>query len=267
MSQAGGLTEEQVVAAIGADRQLGGPVRVHPVVTSTEALALGWARQKDAPEGALVTADQELSARVRRGVPWVSHAGRSLAFSVVLRPDLPPEGEGLLWLLASLAAAEGVERLGDVDVRLKWPNDLLIAHKRLGGVRIDARLGPGVVELAVVTFRLNVGGTADDFPETLRAEVTTLEAEGVTSDRLAVMAAVLEQLEQRYGAGVQELLAAYKERCDTLGRRVRAQLLMTTQEASGVATDVSPGGGLVLRTPGGAGTVSVDQLARLDVSS
>lgn len=267
MPDRAGLTDDEVVAAIGADRQLGTPARAHPIVTSTEALALSWARQDDAPEGALVTADQELSARVRKGVPWVSHAGRSLAFSVVLRPDLPPEGEGLLWLLASLAAAEGVEAMGDLDVGLKWPNDLLVGGKRLGGVRVDARLGPGVIDVAVVSFRLNVGGHPDDFPESLRDEVTTLQAQGLTDDRLAVMRSVLDHLEARYGAGVQELLDAYRARCDTLGKEVRARLLMTTQEASGVATDVSPSGGLVLRTAGGAGTISVDQLARLDVSS
>lgn len=262
-----GLSEQEVAGAIGSDRALGAPLRVHPVVTSTEALALGWARQNDAPEGALVTANQELSARVRRGVPWVSHPGASLAFSVVLRPDLPPEGEGLLWLLASLAAAEGVEAVGEVEVLLKWPNDLLVGTRRLGGIRVDARLGPGVIDIAVVTFRLNVGGTADDFPDELRDAVTTLHAEGVPADRLEVMRSILDHLEVRYGAGVQELLGAYRQRCDTLGKRVRARLLMTTQEASGVATDVSPGGGLVLRTAGGAGTISVDQLARLDVSS
>lgn len=255
--------EEHLRAALRGS-PFGDPLRLHPVAVTAESLALGWARQHDAPEGALVVAEQELSARVRRAVPWVSQAGRSLAFSVVVRPDLPPQGEGLLWLLTSLAAAEGVEHATGLDVRLKWPNDLLVHGRRLGGIRVDAHLGPGVVEVAVLTVRINVGGSPDDLGEDLRDPVTTVAAalDGDPPDRSEILAAILEGLAARYEAPVPDLLAAYRARCDTLDRRVRAEL-MPQGEAHGVAVDVSETGGLVLETPSGRGTVAVDRLARL----
>lgn len=261
----GDLSAERIVAALGTDRTFGHPVQYFGVGVSAESLALGWARKQDAPEGALVVMDVELSARGRRGVTWVSAAGRSLAFALVLRPALPPAGEGLLWLLASLAAAEGVEAATGLDVGLKWPNDLLVDERGVGGVRIDAQLGPGVIETAVLTVRLNVGLEPDDFPDGLRPQVTSLamEMEGDAPPRLAVLEAILDRLDQWYEAGVPALLEGYKARCGTLGTRVRA-LLMPSGEAVGTAADVDGQGGLVIKTPSGHGSIGVDRLKRLE---
>lgn len=265
MEAAGGhdLSPERLAATFGADAPLGHPVQHYPVGVSVDSLALGWARQHDAPEGALVVTEMELSARGRRGQTWVSVGGRSLSFAVVLRPALPPEGEGLLWLLASLAAAEGVSDAAGLDVRLKWPNDLLVAGRGIGGVRVEAQLGPGSIESAILTMRVNVGLEEEDFPPDLRPRVTSVAIEGATCSRLDVLAAVLHRLATRYEAGVSSLLEDYRERCDTIGTRVRA-LLMPSGEAAGRAADVDDHGGLVIETPGGQGTIGVDRLQRLE---
>lgn len=257
------LSTERIAAALGEDPALGTPVQHYGVGVSAESLALGWARQHGAPEGALVVADVELSARGRRGQTWVSVAGRSLAFSVVLRPALPPAGEGLLWLLASLSAAEGVESATGLDVRLKWPNDLLVDGRGVGNVRIDAQLGPGVIETAVVTVRLNVGLQPDDFPDEMRPQVTSLAMEDQLRPRAEVLAAVLHRLADRYEAGVPALLGDYRSRCDTIGTRVRA-VLMPSGEAVGLAAEIDDQGGLVIETPSGRGTIGVDRLQRLE---
>lgn len=257
------LSVERIVAALGDDPALGTPVQHYGVGVSAESLALGWARQNDAPEGALVVTDVELSARGRRGQTWVSVGGRSLAFAVVLRPALPPAGEGLLWLLASLAAAEGVESATGLDVRLKWPNDLLVDGRGLGNVRVDAQLGPGSIETAVITVRVNVGLQPEDFPDDVRPRVTSLSMEDAHRPRTTVLAAILDRLSERYEAGVPALLNDYRGRCDTIGTRVRA-LLIPSGEAVGVAAEVDDQGGLVITTPSGSGTIGVDRLQRLE---
>lgn len=258
------LSAERITAALGADRRFGTPLHVYPVAVSTESLALGLIRQQQAPEGTVVVADVELSARGRRGPVWVSVAGKSLAFSLVVRPELPPEGEGLLWLLASLGAAEGTAAACGLDVRVKWPNDLLVGAGRLGTVEVDALLGPGRVDAAVLTVRVNVGLSADDFPPTVQGDVTSLTLEQATCDRVSVLAAVLEGLEAHYGQSVGALLDAYRSRCDTLGRQVRA-LLMPYGEAAGRAADVDERGALVIDGAGEQGAVGVEVLKRLEV--
>lgn len=258
------LGPERIAAALGPDPPLGSPVQYFGVGVSVESLALGWARQNDAPEGALVVTDVELSARGRRGQTWVSVGGRSLAFSVILRPGLPPAGEGLLWLLASLAAAEGVEAACGLDVRLKWPNDLLVGDLGLGNVRVDAQLGPGMIESAVLTIRVNVGLQPDDFPDDMRPQVSSIAMlGGAAPPRVTVLAAILDRLSARYEAGVPALLADYRARCDTIGTRVRA-LLVPSGEAAGLATEVDDQGGLVITTMAGSGSIGVDRLQRLE---
>jgi BirA family biotin operon repressor/biotin-[acetyl-CoA-carboxylase] ligase len=258
------LTVASIREAIGGGSLFGDPVEVYPVGVTAESLALSWARQRDAPEGALVVVDQELSARPRRGPPWISAAGKSVAFSVVVRPDLPADGEGLLWLLASAGAAAGIEEVGGVAVRLKWPDDLLMGGARLGCVKVDAHLGPGQVEHAVLTVRINALMTEADFPPEIRPTATSLALHGIAASRVAVIAAALRGLERRYGSSVAELLATYRARCDTIGERVVAHL-MPAGEAAGVAEDVDERGHLVIRTGEGPGAIGVDRLKRLEV--
>lgn len=256
------LTSDRLAAALAERRTFeGAPWQLYPVAVSVDAVALGWLRQDDAPEGAVVVAETELSARGRREVAWVSAAGGTLAFAVVLRPALPPEAEGLLWLLASLAAAEGVSEASGVEVSLKWPNDLLAGDRRLGLVTVVAQLGPGRLESAVVTVRLNVGQSEHELPTTLRDAATSLAAQGAPVSRAEVLAAVLSRLEARYGGPLPELLDAYRARCATLGQPVRAELA-PIGELRGRASDIDAAGHLVLDDNPDA-AVPIDGLTRL----
>lgn len=245
---------------------LGHPRRDYPVAVSTEALALAWARQEDAPEGAVVTAAQELAARGRRTAVWHSLPGASLAASVVLRPGLPASAEGLVWLLAGVAAVDALAEAG-VDVGIEWPNELVVTGDAQGGVvgivKAVVQLGPGGVDLAVVTLRVNTGMHQSDVPSELAASLTSLALLGVDLDGDALLARFLHHLAQRYDAGVPELLAAFTDRCSTIGQPVRIGLIRRG-EVQGTATGVDPEGRLLVRTPRGEGTVGLDQLERLD---
>ena len=240
---------------------LGRPLRTYPVAVSVEAMAGAWARQEQAPEGATVVASQELAARGRRGSVWKTIPDRSLSFAVVLRPALPPAGEQLLWILASLAAAEGLDKLGVAEVRLKWPDDIFAGGGKIGVVRVQAHLGPGQIESAVLTFRLNLAVTPDDVPDAAPASVTG--ATGRTADPSEVLDAVLTALERLYAEGVEALLAAYRARCRTIGTRVRAELL-PKGEVEGVARAINDQGSLEVEVGGGRiHPVTVETLRRL----
>ncbi len=240
---------------------LGRPMRTYPVAVSVEALAGAWARQEQAPEGATVVATQELGARGRRGTVWKTIPDRSLSFAVVLRPALPPAGEQLLWILSSLAAAEGLDNLGVTEVRLKWPDDIYVGEGKVGVIRVQAHLGPGQIESAVLTFRLNLSVTPDDVPDASPASVAG--ATGGTVEPSVVIDAVLTALERRYNGGVEPLLAAYRARCSTIDTRVRAGLL-PKGEVEGVVKAVNDQGSLEVEVRGGGiHPVTVETLRRL----
>jgi BirA family biotin operon repressor/biotin-[acetyl-CoA-carboxylase] ligase len=162
---------------------------------------------------------------------WSAPARSGLTFSVLLRPSVPVAELGWLPLLAGLAVAEAVARLAELDVRLKWPNDLLVGDRKLAGVLAE-RVGGAVV----VGIGLNVTTTAAELPV---ATATSLVIEGAAcTDREPLLRAILRRLAERYAewdgpGGDPGLADGYRGRCATLGREVRAEL---------------PGGGTVVGT-------------------
>lgn len=237
---------DPALAAALAGLPLATPLRTYPVAVSAGVLALAWARQEAAPEGALVVVGSELAARDWQGQPWSAAPG-SLAAAVVLRPGLPPAGEGLLWLLAGLAAAEGLRDAAGVDATVGWPADVLLDDRQVGVVTVDATLEPGRITAAVITLRVAITGPA---PGGAR---TTLAAEGVPSSAPEVLAAALRRLERHYAASVPDLLGAYEGASATLGRRVRVRLRPRGErvgDAVGIDSDgrlrLDAGGGTVL---------------------
>lgn len=243
---------------------LGKPVRFYSFSVTTEALALGWARKEKAAEGATVVAQQELSPRQRKGGPWTPFPGKGLYFSVLLRPGLPPEGEGLLWLMASVGVAEGLESLIGKQVKCKWPDDILVNDRKIGGVKIEAQLGPGEIASAVVTCRINLNVPEEEFPEAIRGTATSTLIE--TGKELAfeqALDAVLVGIEGRYDDDVPKMMQGYIERCVTVGRNVRA-VLMPKGEVAGVATGIDPFGSLQVEVGGRTVPVVIDTLKRLE---
>jgi len=242
---------------------LGHPLRSYEIAVTTESLALAWARKENAPEGAVVIADQELAPRQRKGPPWVPFPSQGLYFSLVLRPGLPPEGEGLIWLLASLAVAEGIEGITGLSTRLKWPDDVLVGGRKIAGVKVETQLGPNQIESSIVTVRANLSVAAVDLPAEISDGATSLLIEGAEDySREEVLDAVLVAFERCYSLDVAELLARYKDRCETLGRAVRAMFL-PRGEVSGPAIDINEFGSLVIEAPEGPAAVPIGVLKKL----
>lgn len=244
--------------------QLGRPVRHFPIAVTTESLALAWARQEGAPEGATVVADQELAPRQRKGATWTGLSTLGLYASVVLRPGLPPEGEELLWLLGSLGAAEGLGAAFGFETAVKWPDDILVSGRKIAGLKVDAQLGPGEIVSAVLTYRVNVNAADDDFPGELRGSATSVRIEtGAEADRAGVLDAVLKGVESRYDDDVPALLDAYRARCETIGRSVKA-LLLPRGEVVGEVAGIDDFGSLLVSAGSTPTRIRVDTLKKLE---
>lgn len=191
-------------------------------VASTNDVLVALARG-GAPDGLVVVADHQTAGRGRRGRTWEAPAGSSLLASVLLRPAPP-----LVTLAAGLAAADACAEVAGVEVALKWPNDLLLA----GGGKLGGILAEAVGGAAVVGLGLNVDWGGAPLP----AGAASL---GRPVDRRALLDAWLRGLDQPG-----DVLARYRERCSTIGRRVRVQLVDGVLE--GVATAVEGDGRLVV---------------------
>jgi BirA family biotin operon repressor/biotin-[acetyl-CoA-carboxylase] ligase len=128
--------------------RFGRPMRQFPVAVSAEAMALSWANQEDAPQGATVVVDHEIRASGLHGRLWTVPATDTLACSVVLRPSVSVEEADSAWLLAALAAAEGAQAVSGKELSTWWPDSVVDAATgdQVAAVRAEVQLGPGRVK-------------------------------------------------------------------------------------------------------------------------
>lgn len=208
-----------------------------------------------AAEGTVVMAGVQTAGRGRRGREWHGEAGRTLMFSVLLRPGMPAERWPALGPLTGAAVAVACAELSGADVGTKWPNDVVYAGCKLAGLLLEAQ----APHFAVIGVGINVQGDEESLPAELRGWATTLEL--VCGKRIApqeLLVAVLNALDERYGLLLEEqsagLLAEQRRLESTLGKQVVASVGRSVVE--GVAHDVTGRGELIVLTAGGEVVVS-----------
>jgi len=217
-----------------------------------EALATG------APDGTVVVADAQPSGRGRDGRTWHLAPGKGLALSLVLHQGCDRRQAGTLPLVAGLALARALDGLG-VATTLKWPNDLLVGARKLAGILCESRRLPSGTDAAVIGVGVNVSQQQSDFPVALHGIATSLALEGRRATREAVAAAFLNALEplwtEHQEGGRAAVLDAWRRRAGYWGRMVTVRT--PSGSLSGIARDLSPDGGLVLRLEGGSEVIAL----------
>lgn len=235
-----------------ATRYLGRPLHHYPEVPSTQDLAREDAR-RGAPEGAVHLADHQTAGRGRLGRRWEEPSGSSLLVSIVLRPsqDLYPK----LPMLGAVAAARAIEQVAAVETGLKWPNDVLVAGKKVAGVLVEGEFEGDRLVFAVMGIGINVNLDPAAIPDPVYPLTSLRHETGVEVSRVALARSLFHALEQgldraRSGEPVEE---EWRARLLTLGRRVRVRTADGVDE--GVAADVRADGSLVLRHDDGTSAV------------
>jgi BirA family biotin operon repressor/biotin-[acetyl-CoA-carboxylase] ligase len=166
-----------------------------PECASTNDEASQWARG-GAPHGAVVVADCQTAGRGRQGRTWHAAPGESLCFSVVLRPTLPVRDLPPITLAVGVAVAETVTRFAATPT-LKWPNDVLIAGKKVAGILTETSSQGERADHVIVGIGVNLNVAA--FPSELLPIATSLHLfRGRPVDRMHFTAVLCERLENWY---------------------------------------------------------------------
>ncbi|MBL7224035.1 MAG: biotin--[acetyl-CoA-carboxylase] ligase [Candidatus Brocadiae bacterium] len=228
-----------------------GPVRSLSSVSSTNDIAWAWATAGCA-EGAVYFAEEQVQGRGRFGRTWLCPRGAGLLMSVVLRPSDPAITPAHLTALTALAASEAVEEVAGLQAVIQWPNDVMVAGRKLAGVLVERRGGAGTACVAGVGMNVNVAPA--EFPEAVRAIATSLSAAaGHTFVREEVAAALLRRLDARYrqtGQGAwDQVAAAWRQRGSLVGEDVEVECAGATWHGTVVAVD--PVAGIELELRGG----------------
>ncbi len=218
--------------------------------TNDDAMELG---RRGAEEGTTVLADQQSHGRGRLGRRWESPPGRNLYLSVVLRPPIRAADAPQLGIVAGVAVVEAIRRWLPEAV-LKWPNDVLVAGRKIAGILVEMAAKEEAVDFVVVGIGVNVNLQLDDLPAELQQTAGSIaQALGREVDRTEVALAVLEQLEREYERYLQHGFAPIRtrwlDRAGILDRRLVVDSGGTKQE--GIAVGLSETGALQLQRDDG----------------
>ncbi|MEJ2183349.1 MAG: biotin--[acetyl-CoA-carboxylase] ligase [Nitrospirota bacterium] len=247
LASAPDLSAREVRALLAAPH----PVLLFDEVGSTNDVALARALG-GAPHGTVVMAHGQSEGRGRRGRRWFSPRGENLYMSVVLRPRMAPREAGLLTLAAAVAAAGALREASGLDIRIKWPNDLVVSGRKLGGILLEMRTDPERVLTAVAGIGVNVNGA--EFPPDIAPTATSLLLQSGRRFRRAPLAAaianaLIKELKALSEEGGGPLRTRWRALSCTRGRKVRVQSVEGTLE--GTALDIDGEGRLLVRTPEG----------------
>jgi BirA family biotin operon repressor/biotin-[acetyl-CoA-carboxylase] ligase len=260
--------EHDLDALKPATRWVARRLDVHAVLDSTNLRAEALARA-GAPDGTLVIADRQTAGRGRQGRSFFSPAGRGLYLSLLLRPRMPADRIHHHVFAAAVAVAEAASAVlpRESRVEIKWPNDVLVAGRKLSGINLPVQLEGERVVSAVLGVGVNVNTRIQEFPEELRALATSLYAAGGREvDRARFAERLLEGLERwidRLRAGdFPGVLDAWRARLALLGERIRIAGPGVSRPREGIARGVDDSGALLLETAAGlervlAGDVSL----------
>jgi BirA family biotin operon repressor/biotin-[acetyl-CoA-carboxylase] ligase len=190
--------------------------------TNRVALELGHAGE---PEGAIVLAEEQTAGRGRAGRSWHSERAVGIYVTLVLRPKLAPVQAPLLTMMAGLSAYTAIQTHSGLVVDLKWPNDLLVCGKKVGGILTEMHAEPGLVRFVIVGIGVNVN--QEQFSAELAPLATSLRIEsGHPQSRLELLVRLLREFENDYNRFLREGSASVIERFTKVssyaqGKRVR----------------------------------------------
>ncbi len=264
-----------------AETVFAGKLHFFPFTNSTNSDALAAARS-GAPHGSVYFADEQRAGRGRGDHAWHSAAGAGLYASVLLRTLIPAARLPLLPLAAGLAAAEAIRFVAELTIDLRWPNDLLIGPRKVGGILVESKISDGFAEFAVVGIGINVH--QHSFDSDLSTSATSLDLEtGVPSDRSSSLGWKIERSVSRQDLLLSLLKSLERETLLMLDPAATVTIPARVEQAStwihghlvevhgpqactGVTAGLDENGFLLVRTDSGVVTVQTGGIRAAEIS-
>lgn len=200
----------------------------------------------EAGESGIVVAERQSSGRGRLGRNWESESG-GLWLTLALRAQIPLKKAFLLTYLSSVATVEALKRTYYVNAKVKWPNDVLLDGKKVGGILLEIKAEVDLLSHALIGIGININNRVADKRFEMPA-ISVSEFLGRKLMRLPLLKNLLERFEELF-LEEELILDKWKSLSETLGRRVR---IITHEEIiEGIATDLNEEGALLVHTVDG----------------
>ncbi len=237
----------------------------HETVDSTNTLAKDMAA-RGSDEGTIVIAEEQTEGRGRMGRAWLSPGHSNLYLSLLLRPSMLPDQIFVLTMVMALATINGLEAVSGLVPKIKWPNDLYVGGRKLGGILTEFCVRDRAVEYVVLGLGLNVNWNPGEEQGVIYSTTSVLKETGRKISRNSLLVAILMAFEDYYGHVLDGDIAAFydkwNERSMLLGKPV--EIKTTDGSLFGIALRIDRKGALIIEDGDGreqailSGDVSVN---------
>jgi len=252
--------QRQLSEQLKQSKHLGHTIQHFAKIDSTNHEAMRQA-EHGAAEGVVILADQQEAGRGRLGRTWHT-INDALAMSIILRPDLPPTQVPQLSLVTAVALHQALSRHCP-DIRIKWPNDLLIHGAKVAGILTEMRAQPHQVEAVIVGIGINIKAPQDGWPADIHQSVTDLQCHTSTLiSRLACASEIINSLDHWYDIYLQQGFApirqAWWDAHVASGEKVR--IFDGQRYIEGIAQALDEDGALLLKREGSVQRILAGEL-------
>jgi BirA family biotin operon repressor/biotin-[acetyl-CoA-carboxylase] ligase len=220
----------------------------HLSSTMDMAMHLG---NKNAAEGTLVIAESQTKGRGRLGRSWISPKYKGIYLSLILKPEILPANASIITLMTAVSICDGIKQISGIEPQIKWPNDILIHNKKLGGILTELKAELDATGFVIVGIGLNVNNDSDELVEEAISLKVANSQENI--NRIELLQEILRKIEENYLILQKNqspaILEKWRNYNVTLGRRIK--IICHKEQLEGEAVDIDRDGGLLVRRDSG----------------
>ncbi|MEW6740403.1 MAG: biotin--[acetyl-CoA-carboxylase] ligase [Nitrospirota bacterium] len=246
------LSIEEIRDSIsGRSMIIGREIIFFDTINSTNTYAMELA-EKGYPEGTVIIADAQTGGKGRLGRKWLSPQGKNLYMSIILRPVILPRDAAILTLMSAVACASAIKRLSSVPASIKWPNDIMVSDRKLGGILTEIKADMDRIFHAVIGIGININLEAGDMPDEIKACATSIKNEsGDAQSRTLIAIEIIKELDRWYSmllnSGKKPVIEEWLKLSSTIGRAVK--VTVGNNVFTGIAGTIDEEGMLMLKLP------------------
>ena len=222
---------------------IGKNIEYYSFTDSTNDDACELILNNEAKDGMIIITDYQKKGRGRRNNTWLSTPGDNLTFSLILKKDIKNKLP-LLSVLSGVAVVKGIKQFTNIDCHLKWPNDIILNKKKIGGILIETK-NMHDDDYAIIGIGLNIN--QQEIPQELASIASSLRIENSSPvQREPLLAFILNEFEKLYNSNSQKLPTLWKKYCNHLNKKITFHQDDTVLEGSFI--DIDNNGNAIINT-------------------
>lgn len=232
---------------------IGGKI-IHKATTPSTQIVAHQEAQNNAAHGTVILADEQTSGRGRMGRDWYSTKQKGIWMSLILRPVIPPNLAPQLTLLTATVLADAIYYHTGIKAQIKWPNDILINGKKVGGILTEMQTEQDQIEYVIIGIGLNINHTEGDLPENLQQTATSLAiAANKKWDTVALIQEILFTFENTFDSYLRDGFPQIKFKWERYGYKIGEiiQIKTSQQKWQAVFQGIAEDGALLITKSNG----------------